>query len=163
MIEKSPPHIVRIDQLTDAFPNHSLVAFNRNPYANCSSILYRHHDPEAKREADRLRTVSKLAETWLLRSQWIRKWIEERNVTTFTYEEFCADPATYVSKLAANLAPLRTVDVNKSIKVKEYEKQGLMSFNPRQISKLSQDEIDAISRVLSEKAQLVSFFGYDIL
>ena len=50
IIEKSPPNLVRIDQLIAHFPNHSLVAFNRNPYAICSSIFYRNHDPKNKSE-----------------------------------------------------------------------------------------------------------------
>jgi hypothetical protein len=163
IIEKSPPNLVRIDQLIKIFPNHSLVAFNRNPYANCSSILYRKHYPQNKSEKENIKIVSRLADKWLFRSRWIKKWIDEMQLTYITYEEFCAEPTTCVSKLAANLPALKTVDINKSIKVKGYKMQKIVNFNEVQISKLKQKEIDAISGVLTADIKLVSFFGYDIL
>lgn len=163
IIEKSPPNLVRIDQLTEIFSNHSLMAFNRNPYANCSSILYRYYDPKNKSEGERTRILSRLADDWLFRSDWIKRWIDKWQLTTFTYEGFCAEPAACVSKLAVDLPVLQTVDVNKSIKVKHYKKQGIINFNEEQISRLSQKGLDTISEVLTKDLTLVSFFGYDIL
>jgi len=163
VIEKSPPNLVRIDKLIKVFPNHSLMAFNRNPYANCSSILYRHHDPKNKREKERIKIVSRIADKWLFRSGWIKKWIDEWDLTYFTYEQFCTEPEACVSKLAVNLSALQTVDVNTNIKVKDYKIQAIANFNAEQISKLSQKEVDAISNVLTKDPKLVSFFDYDIL
>ncbi len=163
IIEKSPPNLVRIDQLIKIFPNHSLVAFNRDPYASCSSILYRNYDPKNKSEEDRIKIVSRIADMWLFFSHWVKKWIEEMQLIYFTYERFCAEPETCVSKLAADTPALETVDINKSIKVKDYKIQGIVNFNAEQISKLTQKEVNAISEVLTKDLKIVSFFGYDIL
>jgi hypothetical protein len=163
IIEKSPPNHVRIDQLIKVFPNHSLMAFNRNPYANCSSILFRNHDPENKSEEKRIKIVSGIADKWLYRSTWIKKWIDKWQIPNFSYEQFCAEPAACVSTLAVNIPALQTVDVNKSINVKDYKKQGIIDFNEEQISRLSKQEVDAISEVLKTDPELVSFFGYEIL
>jgi hypothetical protein len=65
--------------------------------------------------------------------------------------------------LAANIPALRTVDVNKSINVKDYKKQGIVDYNEKQIARLSNKEIDAISAVLTTDPELVAFFGYEIL
>ena len=163
IIEKSPPNLIRIDQLIEIFPNHSLIAFNRNPYANCSSILYRNHDPKNKSEKEVIRIVSKIAHNWLLRSRWIKKWIDEMALSYFTYEKFCADPTSCISKLAANQPVFQTVDIDKTIKVKDYKMQGIVNYNAKQIVKLTQKEVDAISEVLVTDLNLISYFGYEIL
>lgn len=163
IIEKSPPNLVRIDQLVEIFPKHSLVGFNRNPYANCSSILFRNYDPKNHSKKENIKTISLLADRWLVRSRWIKKWIDEMRLTYLTYEKFCADPASCVSELAANIPTLKTVDINKHIKVKDYKIQGIVNFNATQISKLTKEQVDAISGVLKKDLKIVSFFGYDIL
>lgn len=163
IIEKSPPNAVRIDQLTETFPNHSLMAFNRDPYANSSSILHRHYRPERKTEEKRIELLSKLAAGWLFRSRWVKKWIEEREVVNFTYEQFCKDPSTCMAMLAVQVPVFETVNVDTEIKVKDYKKQGLINFNDTQISKLSPREKDAITKVLSQAPELLSFFGYHFL
>lgn len=163
IIEKSPPHLVRVDQLIKVFPNYSLIAFNRDPYANCASILYRNYNAAKESENSRLEIVSKLADDWLFRSKWIKKWIDELQLVSFTYEEFCADPAACVARLAVDIPVLQTIDVGKRIKVKDYDEQGIVNQNIRQISNLTRKEIDAISEVLTKGHKLVSFFGYDFL
>jgi hypothetical protein len=163
IIEKSPPNIVRVDKLTETFPSHSLVAFNRDPYANCSSILYRNHAPLTKSDKERTKIVSSIAESWLFRSKWLKKLIEERQVTYFTYEQFCSEPSDCVSKIAEYVPVLQTVDVKKNIKVKDYKIQGITDYNAEQVAKLSQSEINAITKILTKDLDLVSFFDYHIL
>jgi len=163
IIEKSPPNTVRIDHLINAFPNSTLMAFNRNPYANCASILHRRHEQAAKSSADHIILVKSKAERWLFRSRWIRKWITEMDVVNFTYEEFCSDPAACISRLYEYIPSLRTVDVDATIKVKDYEKQKLANQNTRQIAGLNRQVIDAISEVLDSDIELVTFFGYSLM
>jgi len=162
IIEKSPPNLVRMDQLTEVFPNHSVTAYNRDPYANCSSILYRYRAPRNDSEEARVKIVSEIAAQWLSRSGWIKRWIEKWQLTHFTYEQFCADPAACVSKVAVSIPALRTVDSNRSVKVKDHGRQGIVDFNAEQISRLSDREVDAISGVLAKDLELVSFFGYEV-
>ena len=160
VIEKSPGSLVRINQLIDVFPNHSLMAFNRNPFANCSSILYRTKQNN-KSDEERIRALKKIAAKWLNRSRWIRKWIEEKNIVNFTYENFCAAPAECILPLIKIIPALQFVDVSKEIKVKDYKKQRLINQNAIQIERLTQKEIGAISEVLCTDPELVMFFGYD--
>jgi hypothetical protein len=46
VIEKSPPHMVRVMDLLRAFPGAACFAFNRDPYGNCASVLHRLHRPD---------------------------------------------------------------------------------------------------------------------
>lgn len=161
VIEKSPPNLVRVDGLKKTFPNHSLMAFNRNPFASCSSILHRRSDIAGKTVPERIKLLRNLASKWLERSHWVRMWAQRDDVIDTTYEAFCADPAGVIERLAVNAPALKTVDVDKPVKVKDYEKQKLQNQNARQIGNLSDEEIEAISKVLSRDGDLVRFFGYD--
>lgn len=161
VIEKSPPNLLRMDQLVNAFPNNTVFAFNRNPFANCASILYRRHDPQKKTEAQRIEVLKQLASDWLFRSIWVKRWIDEMNLLYFSYEQFCSEPAFWISKLVDRLPVLESVDLEKNIKVKDYREAKLENHNKRQIDKLSQNEVAAISTVLAAQEELVNFFGYD--
>lgn len=161
VIEKSPPNLVRIDQLIKVFPNHSLLAFNRNPFANCASILYREYKPAEKNAEERIEIVRKIAAMWLFRSRYIKKWIDQLGVSFFSYEAFCKDPRKCIDGVPHIMKRLEGVDFNKEIQVKKYPKQGIVSQNARQIGTLTADEIAAISKVLQTEQALVKFFGYD--
>lgn len=161
VIEKSPPNTVRMDQLANVFPNHAMIGFNRNPYANCASILYRNHAPQEKAEDERARILATLAEDWVFRSTYVKKWVEQFSLLLVTYESFCAAPDEQVAKIQAAIPGLEGINSRAEVKVKDYAPQGIVDQNPRQISKLSQAERHAISNVLMENAELVSYFGYN--
>ena len=162
VIEKSPPHIVRFDQLLQAFPNHIAVAFNRDPYANCSSILYRNHDPSTKTADERLATVARLAANWLFRARWIKRWIDKFALPFFKYEDFCANPAGCLRPIQAQAPILDSIDARKEIKIKDYELQTLTNLNDAQIAKLLPAEIELISRTLRTDVPLLTFFRYEL-
>ncbi|MEO1348086.1 MAG: sulfotransferase, partial [Cyanobacteria bacterium J06635_15] len=160
IIEKSPPNIVRLDQLIKVFPKYTLIAFNRDPFANCSSRLFRHYKPAAMGQEERLKLIKTLASKWVFRSRWVRQWMTQMPVISFTYEDFCASPEGCLSQLTDKIPQFKTIDVNKQIKVKDYQKQVIKNQNEQQISKLTLEDIDAISEVLITDSELVRFFGY---
>lgn len=160
VIEKSPPNLVRADQLVSKFPNNKIVAFNRNPYANCASILYRRYDPEKKAESDRIDILRNLASTWVFRSTWVRKWIDAFDPVFFTYEQFCSNPKTQIRRITDVLPSLVGIDVDKPFKVKDYPIQAIKDQNERQIAKLSERERSAIGDELSAHEDLLAFFNY---
>ena len=160
IIEKSPPNLVRMDQLIKTFPNCSLMAFNRDPYANISSRMHRRRDRPDKSKSIRLQQADQFAREWLTRSSWIRKWIEELDVLYLSYESFCADPAGCLQPLIDAVPTLETMDANKPIKVKSYAPQPVTNMNERQIKKLSAEEIAVISSILASDPELLDYFGY---
>lgn len=161
IIEKSPPNILRIDQLIKAFPNSALMAFNRDPFANTGSILSRHHDPQSKTEAERIAIVKILTKGWVDRAVWVQKWITELKAPYFSYEEFCERPMECIARLTDATPGLKTVDAQRGIRVKDYKRQTLENQNARQVSYLTHREIETISEQLNAHRKLVSFFGYD--
>ncbi|MES0489105.1 MAG: sulfotransferase [Leptospirales bacterium] len=163
IIDKSPSNLVRIDKLTECFPNHTLAAINRNPYAYCSSRMYRRYDPENKSTSERIKIIELLTNEWLSRSGWIIKWIKKYDVIFFTYEQFCSDTAGCIKQLATKIPAFIMTDINCYVDVKDYAPQQIINCNEVQISMLSQNEIDAISRILNNNIDTVSFFQYEIM
>jgi len=161
IIEKSPPNMVRLNPLLATFPEHSVVAFNRNPFAQCSSVIFRHHDSSTVREGERRLVLERIANEWLLRSTWIRRWIEEKEIPFFSYERFCVDPGACIAPLLAAMPLLGSMDESAEIRVKDYPPQRLGNQNERQIAKLRRWEVGAIADVLSRDTRLVASFGYD--
>jgi len=160
VIEKSPPNMMRIEQLASQFKRHSFVANNRNPYANCASILYRVHDVDSMDSSQRQRVITQLAEHWLTRSIKIRELILRLSVPLVTYEEFCQNPAAMLLKLELPDGVVDTIDLQAKVKVKDYDVQGIVDQNNRQISQLTAEDIESITHVLEDYGELLSFFGY---
>jgi hypothetical protein len=160
VIEKSPPNLVRSAQILENFPNHEIMVFNRNPYANCASMLYRNHSPENKSEDQRIQLVKKLAKWWAFRSSYAKKIIEFHNPVAFTYEEFCADVASTMIGAMEKIPLLKGINPNLQIRVKDYAPQGISDQNKRQISKLSEKELEMIGETLKQNEALLNSFGY---
>ena len=162
IIEKSPPNLLRIDKLTEVFPNNAVVAFNRDPYANCSSRLFRRHKPELKTEEETIEIVKLLASEWIDRSLWVKKWISELNLIFSTYENFCENPDFFLNEIICLVPQLKEVNSKKGFKIKDYSLAQISNQNIRQISRLSRGQIKAISEVLENEQNLLEFFGYNI-
>lgn len=160
IIEKSPPNLVRFDMLVRTFPNYVAIAYNRDPFANCASMLYRRHKPQNKTEEERVEILKELASTWIFCAEWIKKWIVEMDLPYVSYEEFCLNPDSLVKEISRLLPVFKSVDVSKSIKVKDYGLAQLTNHNTRQINNLNKNEIEAIREQLEKKKDLVEYFGY---
>ena len=162
VIEKSPPNMIRADQLASCFERTVFVASNRDPYANCSSILHRWHPVEKMTPTESQEMLASLAMDWISRSQWLRQCMETRSIPLLTYERFCDDPATCAQEVVRVCPELEQVDVTSEIQVKDYAAQPLRNQNERQIGYLAPDQLSAVSQVLRTRAELVAFFGYEI-
>jgi hypothetical protein len=161
VIEKSPPNMMRIEKLSSLFRNYSFIANNRNPYANCSSILYRNHDVDKISSEKRKILLGQLAAKWLKRSAKIRELIQKFNIPLLTYERFCQAPSL-VSECIKQSGVSESINSQAIVKVKDYKPQVISDQNDRQISRLTNKEIDHISVILKSNEQLLAFFGYQI-
>lgn len=163
VIEKSPPNIMRMEKLASNFEKTSFLANNRNPYANCSSILFRKFSPEKLSTAERIQQLENIASHWILRSKEIKAFVEKFNVPFLTYEQFCENPAILREILDLPEDIKSTIQTNSEVKVKDYEVQKIVNQNDRQISNLSKEEIKAISDILSNEKEVLDFFNYEIM
>jgi hypothetical protein len=163
VIEKSPPNMVRMEALSSLFDSCSFLANNRNPYANCASILYRHHDADNMEANMRLEFLGKQAHDWLMRSATIRDLISRLDVPLITYEKFCENPAAVLPLLRTPPGVAETINPEAEVQVKDYPSLTISDQNARQTAKLSSFEINHLTRIFTEQADLLAYFGYQTL
>jgi len=163
VIEKSPPNMMRIEELASQFNSYSFIANNRNPYANCASILYRQHDAKAITSKQRKSILKDLTKKWMEKSQRIRELIEKLNIPLLTYEDFCKKPSSVIDILNLPKGVAESINTEAKVKVKDYKPQKISNQNDRQISNLTPEEIKLISSILESNTQLLEFFNYEVI
>jgi len=162
VIEKSPPHLVRFDQLVDTFPASSTLAFNRHPFGQCASALGHSLEGGSLTPAQRIEEVRRIAGKWVDRSNWIRRWVLETGAPYLSYERLCASPAESLGRLSERLQALSGVHARPDLRVKSYATQPLRNHNARQIASLSAEELEIAAEVLGRDPDLLDFFGFDL-
>lgn len=163
VIEKSPPNMMRMNQLSSQFLDYSFIANNRDPYANCASILYRHHDADNLSPDKRKKVLTRLVNDWIVRSAKIKELIENLRAPLLTYEEFCHNPSSILNILDLPKGVSDSINPDASVKVKDYKSQPISNQNERQINNLTEEEIEHIRESLEPSKQLVDYFGYQLL
>jgi len=163
VIEKSPPNMIRIEKIASLFNDVSFIANNRNPYANCASMLYRKFETAKHDTNQRKLILEMLANFWINRSDTIRKLIAKHAIPLLTYEQFCQDPTVVIKILNLPVGVSESINPFAKVKVKDYEIQGIQDQNDRQISHLKSEDIECISRILKPFSELLQFFGYRIM
>jgi hypothetical protein len=163
VIEKSPPNMVRIHRLIELFDRVSLLAINRNPYANCSSIFHRQYGKSRLSVDRRVEVLQGLAEDWVARSRLIAALLDIHGCPLLTYEEFCVDPSRLILVPNFPLEISSSISPSGLVRVKDYAPQPIVCCNERQVSLLSELEIQAIGSVLRSHLDLLDLFRYRIL
>lgn len=163
VIEKSPPNIMRMEKLSSQFRDYSFLANNRDPYANCSSILYRNHDAKNLSPNKRKEILGNIAKQWIKRSFRIKELMHSLNSPLLTYEEFCSNPSSVINFLNTPSGVSESINPEGMVKVKDYNPQPISNQNERQISKLTAEEVEHISTILKTNSKLLEFFGYQLL
>ena len=163
VIEKSPPNMMRIADLSSQFDRVSFLANNRDPYANCSSRLFRYHDVENVTLSSRQEILIDLARVWVERSRRIREFVEGGGVPVLTYERFWESPSLLLDMLSLPEGVAETISLNAHVKVKDYELQPIINQNQRQISNLTADDVDCLNSVLCPERDLLDYFDYKLL
>jgi hypothetical protein len=152
-----------MEKLSSQFRDYSFIANNRDPYANCASILYRHHDADNLSPNKRRKVLGTLAQDWIMRSLKIKELISTLNAPLLTYEEFCRNPSSVINMLNTPIGVSESIYPDANVKVKDYNPQPISNQNERQISKLKNEEIEYISELLKLNTELLEYFGYQLL
>lgn len=171
VIEKSPPNMVRIDQLRAAL--HPMKTYTvilvRDPYAVCEG-WHRRYGKEglARTSMPKLAGVDNdldyfrlLGEYWVHRGRYLANQ-RANALSVVRYEDLVTNPAAIIAELAAQIPLLSDVEPGASVAVKDYELQILRDMNEQQIAALSTDQIDAISSGLEQGMDTVTSLGYTL-
>lgn len=163
VIEGSHPNMMRLEKLTSQFRDYSFIASNRDPYANGSCIFHRYNDSGNLSIDQRKEILSSITMSWIMRSTKIRELISIFNAPLLTYENFCKTPSSVLNILNLPSEVAQTITPNSKVKVNSNIPQPIVNYNKSLISKLSNEEIEHISRLLISSKELLEYFGYECL
>ena len=160
VMEKSPPHMMRHRLIMSVLAETRVVCYNRNPFANVSSIAHRYHDLANRPEDERAEICAGIAGTWLDRSRRVMDIVAAEACPLLTYEGFCQAPEEIFPAFGFPRETLERVSRERAVRVKDHEPQGITNMNARQVGRLGAAELDAIGKVIAPHRELLQFYGY---
>ena len=168
-MEKSPPNLIRADEIENVFQPAHFVALHRDPYAICEGLNRRRGDPpmEGTENWKRDAAVLRAANLWVRFSRALIENIRDRrHIMHFTYEQLTAHPEETAARLASFLPELADVDVNTKLRSHAVSGTGnrrLVNMNAQKFKMLRRRDIDIINGVLEKQRDILHFFGYDLM
>jgi hypothetical protein len=169
VIEKSPPNMCRYKAILALLKGRKtyLAVLTRDPFATCASWHRRHGLEGVERDwgwagarpTGEAMYFRALGEIWLQRAQYLDA-ARAGAVRWIRYEDFAARPSAIAQDLARDIPPLRGVDPDAIIAVKDYPPQKIHDMNAEQISGLNTRQLEAIASALEPHRALVERFGY---
>lgn len=155
----SPPFVLQVDQLAEAFPDARFLFMLRDPYAVVEGICRRaERQPIAPGED--IRTVAArhaLACFEHQRNNLAR--FGDRGVF-FTYEAMCEAPGDVQAQIAGLVPALTDLQLDRKLKVKSMYDEQLRNMNDDQIVRLSAEDLRVINAVFDAERAVFDAFGY---
>lgn len=182
IFEKSPPNMLRIEELSMLFPDNFIFASNRNPLAYIASSSQRssqNYDiykqiikflPMSRNKTmfccrlanlSRTNLIKGLALQWIYISDILMSKIQKLSLPCVSYERFCSNPSMLFDILPPDYKScLNDIDFYADILIKDYQPQSIENQNKKQISSLSHADLDVAFKMLSKRKDLLEFFDY---
>ncbi len=155
--EKSPPHILRAQEIEREFKNCYLIILMRNPYARIEGAVRRKWHP----------TAQSAAKAWVMEARAQKKNIESlKNQLFFRYEDIVKNPNDIVEKILEFLPELESLNPNATFTAHNITNQpiaGLIDLNKQKIQKLTQLQLDEINLELEANSDLLEYFNYKFI
>lgn len=155
--EKSPPHVVRAEQLEREFDRCYFLISIRNPYAQIQGTLRRNALPSAKSAAEFWLTVA--------RAQ-IYNFTHLNRSLLFTYEELTDETETVCKRILDFLPELGAISPDSKFTAHNFTGNpiwGLKNLNHPKIRQLSKSQICEINDVLARHERILNRFDYDLI
>jgi hypothetical protein len=155
LLEKSPPNMVRTDQLHEQFSPAYFLLLVRNPYALCEGIIRR-----SKRKP---KSVAKFV-IRLLRYQ-IKNARNLENALCLTYEELADRPAETAAKIEAFLPELGSLKYGRKFTAHAVDgmfSRPIVNLNQKKLDNLSPQQLADINSVFRNRQNVLDFWGYEI-
>jgi hypothetical protein len=155
-IEKSPPHLIRANEIEKIFIPTFFVAMIRNPYAFCEGYSRRSSA-----------SMEDSASFWQRCARYQKSNIEQLSrILFFTYEAFTQETNMIIQQLQDFLPGLGSMDWKGN-----FESQSIFgpiskkiaNLNDVKIGRLSSEEISDINHVLSMDELLLQYYGYELI
>jgi hypothetical protein len=157
LLEKSPPHIARIQEIKKYFEPVYFICMVRNPYAQCESIIKRNGAGYDLEEAAR----------FVIRCLYFQKDNIEKldNILFFNYEELTDYPVRVSQKLKSFLPLLSDVNISGIFKAHNcrHEDLPIINLNQEKIEQLDKKQIELLNRIFEKHRDIFNYFGYKLI
>ena len=159
LLEKTPMHMLLVDQLCKEFDKPFFIAMMRNPYAVAEGILRKTTHTDVKRIA------THLAKCLTLQMSNIEKL--GNDCVHFTYEDFTNTPLIKELFSKSKYPQLADVDFDKEYTVQSYKGEHsvnkITNYNDVQIKNISNEDLKIINGVYKNYKKEFEFFNYEII
>jgi hypothetical protein len=157
LLEKSPPNLLRANEIKKVFKPSFFVIQYRNPYAHCESLMRR--DEEYDAETAAIFTLK------CLRFQ--KKNIETlESSIAISYEELASNPSRFVDKISTILPELNDINTSKEFSAHNFlneDKMKITDLNAKKIKLISKEDLKIMSEIFSKEKELLEYFNYQII
>ena len=154
LLDKSPPNLIRSQQIEKCFQPVTFVAMVRNPYVHCEALMRR--DRMTAEQAARLVLQC-------LRHQK-RNQEQLQNILLVRYEDLVKSPGKIKKQLLAFLPKLESIKIDQKFRAHNYtqEQQKIMDFNQGKIERIKPHQLKTINSIFVEEETLLHFFNYNL-
>jgi hypothetical protein len=153
LVEKSPPNLLRTDEISQHFSPIYFLLMVRNPYAHCEGLMRRNN-------WDAHRAVNFTVRCLRLQKENVNKL---EHMLRFTYEELVENPKVVSKRIQSFIPQIGELKYAESFKVHSMDgvvERGIVDLNQRKIHSLSINDLKQINEVLKENADIMDFWGY---
>jgi Sulfotransferase family len=161
LLEKSPPNMIRAGEIEKHFENAHFIVLMRNPYAWCESMMRRRQPDKPELSA------GEVTEGWLWRAKWQIRNVESlRAVLKLRYEEICDATHASVGRIIGFIPEIGQLDTGGEFEIHSMlgkARNVITNTNPAAIARLTQQQIREITGMLRPEADVLRFFGYELL
>jgi hypothetical protein len=155
LIEKSPPNLVRTDEILQHFDPVYFLIMVRNPYALCEGLIRRNK-----------RSPERAARFAVRQLQWQADNAEKlENAICFTYEDLTEKPQEVAAKIEAFIPQIGSLDYAQKFKVHSIDgmvNREIVNLNQKKIDNLSPKNLATINKVFEENLDALEYWGYGL-
>jgi len=156
LLEKSPPNLIRTQDILTHFHPVKFVVMVRNPYAQSEGLMRRNNWP-IKRAAN--------FSMMCLRTQ-LKNARDLDNTLVMTYESLVQNPIHACQKLTTFLPELADMDYAANFEVHSIDgtlNRPITDLNPKKIAALPADTLAAMNDIFMHHRHTIEAWGYDLL
>jgi hypothetical protein len=156
LLEKSPPNIIRAQDIQAHFQPVKFIVMVRNPYAHCEGLMRRNHWKPA-----RAANFSMMC----LRTQ-LQNTQDLDNALVLTYESLVQNPARVCDQLAAFVPELGDIDHSADFEVHSIDgtvNRPITDLNSKKIASLPADALATMNEIFMQQRETLDAWEYPLL
>lgn len=156
LLEKSPPHLIRAQEIAAHFNPAYFLIMVRNPYAHCEGLLRRKKGTATEAAEFTVRCLRLQAENAT----------RLKHTLCFSYEQLTDQTQHIAEQITAFIPQLGPLQHTRQVKVHSMDgdvERGIINLNAPKLSQLSAAEFDEINQVLCRHADVMAYWGYQFL